>query len=93
MSCFQSPSVQTNAPADMPTEPAFPLWILLPGLLLVLYGGSLVWVYRDARRRGHQPWHAVLLVMTACWPLSLSLWLMIRSRRALAPKGYGTAWG
>ena len=68
-------------------------WLLASLLLLVVYGASLVWVYRDARRHGHPPRQAVLFVMIACWPLSLSVWLMIRNRRALAPKGYGTAWG
>ncbi len=77
----------------MVNAPALPLWPLVGGLLLLLYAASLVWVVRDARRRGHPPWQAVLLVMTACWPLSLSVWLMIRSDRALAPRGYGTAWG
>ena len=68
-------------------------WLLATVLVLVVYAASLVWVYRDARRRGHNPRRAVLFVMTACWPLSLSVWLLIRSGHALAPKGFGTAWG
>lgn len=68
-------------------------WMLAAALVLMIYGASLVWVWRDARRHRHNPRHAVLFVMMACWPLSLSVWLLIRSGRALAPKGYGTAWG
>ena len=69
--------------------------MLLFGCLLVgvLYVGSLVWVFRDARRRGHQPWMAVMFVMVAAWPLSLSVWILLRSEIALAPEGYGSAWG
>ena len=36
---------------------------------------------------------AVMFVMVAAWPLSLSVWILIRSKRALAPKGWGSAWG
>ena len=56
-------------------------------LLGVLYIGSLVWVFRDARRRGHPPWMAVMFVMVAAWPLSLSVWILLRSEIALAPEG------
>ena len=62
-------------------------------LLMMVYVGSLAWVFRDARRRGHHPWMAVMFVMVAAWPLSLSVWILIRSEKALAPKGYGSAWG
>ena len=68
-------------------------WLLAAALVLGAYATSLVWVYRDARRRRHNPRHAVFLVMMVGWPLSLSVWLLIRSGRALAPKGFGTAWG
>ena len=59
----------------------------------VLYLVSLIWVFRDARRHGPHPWMAVMFVMVAFWPLSLSAWIMIRSKIALAPKGWGSAWG
>ena len=68
--------------------------VLLIGLpLLLLYTGSLAWVFRDAGRRGYHPWMAVMFVMVAAWPLSLFVWVLIRSKIALAPRGYGSAWG
>lgn len=60
---------------------------------LALYGLSLWWVYRDAQRRGHAPWQAVCFVMVACWPLSLSLWLVMRSGMSIGYQDATTAWG
>lgn len=57
------------------------------------YATSLVWVYRDARRRGLHPMMAVMFVMVAVWPLSLCVWLLIRSNMSLGYKDGGTAWG
>ncbi len=62
-------------------------------LVGMLYAGSLCWVFRDARRRGHHPWMAVMFVMVVAWPLSLSVWILLRSEITLAPEGYGSAWG
>ncbi len=78
----------------MPAETGLDLfWTTALLLVPVLYAGSLAWVYRDAGRRRHRPWMAVAFVMVAGWPLSLFVWLVIRSGRALAPRGFGTAWG
>jgi hypothetical protein len=63
--------------------------LLLLGLALAASTG---WVWRDARRRGHDP-RLALTVALLCWPLGLSLWLLIRSGRHLAPPGCGSAWG
>ena len=62
---------------------------LIVALLLV---ASLRWAWRDAARRGHDP-RLALTVVLLCWPLGLSLWLLIRSGRHLAPPGCGSAWG
>ncbi len=40
---------------------------------------SLVWAYRDAERRGSNGVLVCVLVAVAAWPLSLIVWLLIRS--------------
>jgi serine/threonine protein kinase/TM2 domain-containing membrane protein YozV len=54
----------------------------LLGVLLVvaLYAVSLVWVYRDANRRGRNSVVVALLVALLFWPISLLVWLIIRER-------------
>ena len=66
-----------------------PLVVLAFALALA---ASLRWVWRDARRHGHDP-RLALGVALLCWPLGLSLWLMIRAGHHLAPRGWGSAWG
>lgn len=66
--------------------------LFLIGFLL-LYGASLRWVYQDAKRRGHAPWQAVVFVMVACWPLSLSIWLVVRSSMSIGYQDAETVWG
>ena len=66
------------------------LLILL--IVVLLCAASLSWVWRDARRRHHDPRLALATALLG-WPLGLSLWLMIRSPHQLAPKGMGTPWG
>ncbi|MDX1421373.1 MAG: hypothetical protein R3181_15510 [Rubricoccaceae bacterium] len=66
--------------------------LLLLLIVLAALAASLRWVWRDARRRGHDP-RLALTVALLCWPLGLSLWLMIRSGRHLAPRGWGSPWG
>ncbi len=68
-----------------------PLLLIVPTLVLALVG-SARWVWRDARRRGHDP-RLALTVAFLCWPLGLSLWLLIRSGGHLAPRGWGSPWG
>ncbi len=67
-------------------------WSVLAAVLL-LYVASLVWVWRDARRLGHDPRLAVLFVGLLWWPLGFFFWLFVRRPKALAPPGYGSAWG
>jgi hypothetical protein len=60
---------------------------------LLLYGASLRWVYQDAKWRGHAPGQGVVFVMVACWPLSLSIWLVVRSSMSIGYQDAETVWG
>ena len=66
--------------------------MLIALLVVLLFPLSLCWVWRDARRRGHDPRLALTMALL-CWPVGLSLWLMMRSHHQLAPPGMGSAWG
>jgi len=55
--------------------------LLVLGLGGLLYLCSVIWVYRDARRRGWGDTPAVgvaALVALCFWPLGLAAWLMMR---------------
>ncbi|MGB2955486.1 MAG: hypothetical protein WBB64_05890 [Anaerolineales bacterium] len=54
--------------------------ILIPlGLLILgLLAGSLIWVYRDAEKRGKSGCLVALLVFLLEWPISLLVWLVFR---------------
>lgn len=52
--------------------------VLLGLFALFLYIWSLVWVYRDAGRRGKSGCLVALLAALIQWPLSLLLWLVFR---------------
>ena len=66
---------------------------LLMACLIGCYVASLVWVYRDARKQGYHAMMAVMFVVVAVWPLSLFVWMLIRSNVSLGYKDGGTAWG
>lgn len=46
--------------------------------LVVVFVGSIVWVYRDARDRGKPGLLAALFVILFGWPVSLLAWLLFR---------------
>ncbi|HAY37630.1 MAG TPA: hypothetical protein DCY57_11795 [Bacteroidetes bacterium] len=46
----------------------------------IVYIGSLIWIYRDAERRGSHGMLTTLLVAVAAWPLGLIVWPFIRSK-------------
>ena len=46
--------------------------------ILCVFIWSLVWVYRDAKKRGQRASLVVLLVALMNWPVSILLWLVIR---------------
>jgi hypothetical protein len=55
--------------------------ICIIGLIfLAIYIASLVWVYRDANRRGKPGIVVALLVGLISWPIGLIVWLLIRDK-------------
>ena len=54
--------------------------LLLPVIVVVLglLIWSLVWVYRDAERRGKSGALVALMVLLLEWPISLLVWLAFR---------------
>lgn len=62
-------------------------------ILIMLFVLSLRWVYRDARRRSFDGRLAVALVLLSVWPLSLCVWLFVRSGHTLNSEGGGAGSG
>ena len=54
-----------------------PFFILLA---LVGFIASIIWVSRDAKKRGKSGLLAGLFAVVALWPLSLIIWLWLRPR-------------
>jgi hypothetical protein len=54
--------------------------ILLILVCLAIYIASIVWVYRDANRRGKSGTLVALLVALISWPIGLVVWLIIRDK-------------
>ncbi len=58
------------------------LWIFLiiPAMFVVLglLIWSLVWVWRDAEKRGKPGWVVALMVFLLEWPISLLVWVVFR---------------
>ena len=52
--------------------------LLVALVMLGLFIWSLVWVYRDAERRGKPPLLVTLMVAFLSWPISLLVWLVFR---------------
>jgi hypothetical protein len=54
---------------------------LIFGLIFfAIYIASLVWVYRDANRRGKSGIVVALLVALISWPIGLLVWFLIRDK-------------
>jgi hypothetical protein len=53
---------------------------LLILVCLAIYIASIVWVYRDANRRGKSGILVALLVALISWPIGLVVWLIIRDK-------------
>jgi len=64
-----------------------PAIVVIPALFLVLLGFvfSLVWLYRDAKKREKNGFLAILFLITA-WPASLLWWIWLRPPVAQSPK-------
>ncbi len=55
-------------------------------VIVTLFVWSLVWICRDANRRGKSGFWAFVFALAACYPLSLIWWLWLRPpRQYLAP--------
>lgn len=54
--------------------------LLLCLIFFGIYIASLVWVYRDANRRGKSGILVALLVALISWPIGLLVWLLIRDK-------------
>src|SRR5262245_59714795 len=55
--------------------------IIAMAVVVPLFTWSLVWLYRDAERRGQSGLLVALLVHLLCWPGGLLVWLFIRPQR------------
>jgi Na+-driven multidrug efflux pump len=67
--------------ADSALPIVFIIVALLVGLVFfVIYIVSLVWVYRDAERRGKSGIVVALLVALISWPIGLLVWLLVRDK-------------
>jgi hypothetical protein len=54
--------------------------ILLCLVFFAIYIASLVWVYRDANRRGKSGILVALLVALISWPIGLLVWVLVRDK-------------
>ena len=57
------------------------IMLFLMLVVLGLFVASLVWVYRDANRRGKPGWIIALLVAFLAWPLAGTIQLMVSFHR------------
>jgi hypothetical protein len=53
-------------------------FILFFATSLLLYFGSLVWIYRDAQLRGKPAFLVAFLAAVMAWPVSLLVWIALR---------------
>ncbi len=49
-------------------------------IFFAIYIASIVWVYRDANRRGKSGILVALLVALVSWPIGLVVWLIVRDK-------------
>jgi hypothetical protein len=73
---FLEPSSSIKFPLGIEVS-APPFFILL---MLVGFIASIIWVARDAKRRGKSSLFAGLFAGLALWPVSLVIWLWLRPR-------------
>ncbi|HEX2860033.1 MAG TPA: hypothetical protein VHN79_00250 [Lacunisphaera sp.] len=55
--------------------------------MIVVYFGSLTWIYGDAERRGKPALLVTILAAAIAWPVSLLVWIALRP--PLAPRDPG----
>ena len=54
--------------------------LILGLIFFAIYIASLVWVYRDANRRGKSGILVALLVALISWPIGLLVWVLVRDK-------------
>jgi len=56
------------------------IFIIVPFMLTILglLIWSLIWVHKDAEKRGKPGWLVLLMVLFLNWPVSLLIWLVFR---------------
>ena len=56
------------------------IFLIVPAMLVILglLIWSLVWVWRDAEKRGKPGWVVALMVFLLEWPISLLVWVVFR---------------
>jgi len=71
---FFSGSMEANLGGHLPVSGP-PFFVFL---FVALFIWSLVWVAKDAKRRGKNAFWAVVFALSAAWPISLLWWLWLR---------------
>jgi len=63
------------------------IFIIVPFMLTILglLIWSLIWVYKDAEKRGKPGWLVLLMVLFLNWPVSLLVWFVFRPELKPAP--------
>lgn len=86
MTLFGDSNTECKSHREEPLmEDAVIILFLIPflAIILMLLVASLIWVYRDAEKRGKSGVLVVLLVLLLDWPISLLLWLVFRPDQRL----------
>lgn len=52
--------------------------LIISLVVFVIYVWSIVWSYKDAKRRGKPGWLVAIIVALLAWPLGLLVWLLVR---------------
>jgi hypothetical protein len=57
-----------------------PVILLVPALIVIIccFVASLVWLYKDAKRRSKNGIVAILFILLTGWPVSFLWWLWLR---------------
>lgn len=69
-----------NLPANL-NLPKDPATLIFGAVMIALFVYSIVWVYKDAKARGKNPYLVALLLALLEWPISIILWLVIRPKK------------
>jgi hypothetical protein len=84
--------MEPNAASEIRGLVPILIWLAYTIAFLVVYGGSVGWVVRDAQERGYSG-AALILLVWLCGPLAALIWLLVRPRTKLVERpvhGYAT---